>query len=111
MSLTNTPKHQYSDAAINSIEMVYGEGVLSPGGEHAVRSIVNSLNLSNCSILDVGCGLGGVLVALIKNHNASYVHGIDLEASVLERAAKRIEIAGITSQVKLERVSLAPSLP
>jgi len=108
MPSNTTHKNQYSDAVIASIEMVYGEGFLSPGGEPAVARIVNGIDLTGCDILEVGCGLGGVLLALVNNHGVRHVHGIDLEAAVLERATKRVEAAGIVGQVKLEQTDPGP---
>ena len=108
MPSISTHKKQYSDEVIASIEMVYGEGFLSPGGEAAVARIVNGIDLSGCDVLEVGCGLGGVLLALVNNHGVTHVHGIDLESAVLERAAKRIEAAGIADKVKLEQTVPGP---
>ncbi len=99
---------QYNDAVIASIEMVCGEGFMSPGGDRSVARIVQGLDISGKRILEVGCGLGGVLVALVRNHDAGFVHGMDLETSVLAQAKKRILAAGLESKIRLQQVVPGP---
>ncbi len=99
---------QYNDAVIASVEMVCGEGFMSPGGEQCVARITEGLDISGSKILEVGCGLGGVLVALVRNHHAGSVHGMDLEASVLARAEKRILAAGLEDVIQLQQVTPGP---
>ncbi len=99
---------QYTDAAIASVEMVCGDGFMSPGGEQCVARIVEGLAISGKKVLEVGCGLGGVLVALVRNHHAGSVHGMDLETSVLERAKKRVLAAGLEKTIRLQQVMPGP---
>ena len=51
---------QYPDEFINRLEVLWGEGFLSPGGADEVKEIVNGLDISGKSVLDIGCGTGGV---------------------------------------------------
>ncbi len=81
---------------------------MSPGGEQSVARIVEGLDISEKKILEVGCGLGGVLVALVRNHHAGFVHGMDLEASVLAQAKKRVRAAGLESKIRLQQVVPGP---
>ncbi|RLA07040.1 MAG: hypothetical protein DRQ59_14675 [Gammaproteobacteria bacterium] len=99
---------QYNDAVIASVEMVCGDGFMSPGGEQCVARIVEGLDISGKKVLEVGCGLGGVLVALVRNHHAGSVHGMDLEASVLARAKKRVLAAGLENTIQLQQVVPGP---
>ncbi len=99
---------QYSDAVIASIEMVCGEGFMSPGGERCVARIVDGLEVRGKKVLEVGCGLGGVLVALARNHHAGSVHGMDLEASVLAHARKRVLAAGLEKVIRLQQIAPGP---
>ncbi len=88
--------------------MVCGEGFMSPGGERSVARIVDGLDISGKKVLEVGCGLGGVLVALARNHRAGFVHGMDLEASVLARAKKRVLTAGLEDIIRLQQIKPGP---
>ncbi|MBT3558351.1 MAG: methyltransferase domain-containing protein [Rhodospirillales bacterium] len=104
----NNPQGQYSDAVIAGIELVYGEGFLSPGGEESVHRITEGLDLEGRDVLEIGCGLGGGVVALARNHGARRVHGIDLEASVLSRARERVRATGLEDRIELEQVEPGP---
>ncbi len=99
---------QYTDAVIASVELACGEGFMSPGGEQCVARIVEGLDISGKKVLEVGCGLGGVLVAMVRNHDAGFVYGMDLEASVLARAKKRVLAAGLENVIQLQQVTPGP---
>ena len=76
---------QYDKRVIESMQLVYGPGFFSPGGEDEVAQIVEGLDLTRRPVLDVGCGLGGPAVTLARDHGANVV-GIDVEQSVLDIA-------------------------
>ncbi|MCP3690398.1 MAG: class I SAM-dependent methyltransferase, partial [Gammaproteobacteria bacterium] len=105
---SGSQQSQYTDAVIASIELVSGEGFMSPGGEQCVARIVKGLDISGKKVLEIGCGLGGVLVTLVRNHNAGSVYGMDLEASVLARAKKRVLAAGLEDVIQLQQVTPGP---
>lgn len=90
------------------MQLVYGEGFFSPGGEPEVARIVKGLDLARHPVLDVGCGLGGPAVALARNHAASQVVGIDVEQSVLDIAEARVKALGLQTRVTLQRVEPGP---
>jgi len=82
---TDTP-HDYDQAMIDVLQMLWGDGYLSPGGPEAVTEIVGGIDLANCDVLDVGCGAGGpdhVLMAL----GAATVTGVDVVPHLIEMAA------------------------
>jgi hypothetical protein len=41
------------------LEMIWGDGFMSPGGPDEVMRIVAGHDIAGCSVLDIGCGLGG----------------------------------------------------
>ncbi|MBT4889285.1 MAG: methyltransferase domain-containing protein [Rhodospirillales bacterium] len=101
-------ENQYSDAFIASTEMVCGEGYMSPGGDQSVARILDGLDIGGKKVLEIGCGLGGGLIALARNHHADSVHGIDLEQYVLDKAQSRIDAANLGGTVSLECVKPGP---
>ena len=80
MSLTD--EGHYGPKQLNLLEVVWGEGFLSPGGTEEIDEIVKNTNLEGKSILDIGCGCGGAAFHLIKNYKAKSVEGEKLFGSI-----------------------------
>lgn len=84
----------YNGQLISMLEIVWGEGWLSPGGPEEVAKVVEGLDLAGKSILDIGCGVGGVDFLLVEKYGAGHVTGIDVEDTVLETARNRAAAKG-----------------
>ena len=97
----------YDDRVIESMQLVYGDGFLSPGGREEVCRIVAGLALGQ-RVLDVGCGLGGPAIALVQDAGAERVLGIDVQQPVLDRAGERVRAAGLADRIELRRVASGP---
>ena len=87
---------------------MWGEGFLSPGGADEVARIVAGAPITGARVLDVGCGLGAVDVLLVERFGAAHVTGIDVEVPLVERAAARVEAAGLSHRISIRRVSPGP---
>ncbi len=98
----------YHSQMIDMLQAVWGEGFLSPGGADEVSRLVADADLTGASILDIGCGAGGIDVALIRNHRAGYVTGIDVEDTVLQCARALIAREALTERIGLAKVSPGP---
>ena len=107
MSEPSTHPEEYHDTLQDMLELVWGEGFLSPGGPEAVRAIVGNLNLSGKQVLDVGCGLGGIDVLLAREYEA-HVLGLEVERRLVERARRRIEELGLSNQVEIRLYAPGP---
>jgi ubiquinone/menaquinone biosynthesis C-methylase UbiE len=94
----------YTGNLISLLEVVWGEGWLSPGGPEEVARILHGLDLAGKSILDIGCGVGGIDVLLVEQHGASFVLGIDVEDTVLSAARRRAEAKGLASRLGFVKV-------
>jgi len=90
---------EYDDQLIAMLELIWGEGFLSPGGPEAVREIVKGLDLEGKLALDIGCGLGGVDIILARDYGAKVI-GLDVEQELVERARERVARAGLSGQVE-----------
>ncbi|MBL9050331.1 MAG: methyltransferase domain-containing protein [Tabrizicola sp.] len=90
------------------LEAVWGEGFLSPGGPDEVARVLEGHDLRGKSVLDIGCGAGGIDVALVTNHGAGYVTGIDVEDPVLTRARALVAEKGLTDRIGLVKVAPGP---
>lgn len=98
----------YDDATVDFLEALWGEGYLSPGGPEEVARILAGLDLAGRTVLDIGCGSGGITVALARDHGAARVIGIDVEAPVCAKARARAERAGLADRIEIRQVTPGP---
>jgi len=84
MSITD--EGEYGQKQIKTLELIWGEGFLSPGGAKEVDLVLNKKLIKGLKVLDIGCGCGGAAFHLINNHEASHVTGVDVEKEVIDRA-------------------------
>jgi phosphoethanolamine N-methyltransferase len=98
----------YHDDLIRMLEVLWGDGFLSPGGAEEVARLIGAADISGASVLDIGCGAGGIDVALVRRHGAGYVTGIDVEDPVLARARAVVAEAGLGSRIGLVKVAPGP---
>jgi SAM-dependent methyltransferase len=103
----STHEDEYGDDLVALLELVWGEGFLSPGGPEAVRAIVGDHDLVDREVLDIGCGLGGIDVLLAREYGADVV-GIDVESELVRRARERVSREGLTDRVRIEKVEPGP---
>lgn len=80
-----THTNRYNRRNVETMEMLHATGYLSMGGDDEVARIVAQVEVAGKDVLDIGCGLGGALIALTRNHHARYAHGTDIDAGVPER--------------------------
>ena len=105
--MTDAHDDEYDDAPVTMLELIWGEGHLSPGGSVAARRIVEGLDLAGKTVLDIGCAVGGVDVLLAREHDCRIV-GLDVERPLVERGRARVEAAGLADRVELRLVEPGP---
>jgi len=98
MNNTADAEPEYDDAAIRFLEALWGEGYLSPGGPDEVDRVVEGIALEGKTVLDIGCGAGGITLHLADRHGAARVTGFDVEAPVIEVARRRAEERGLSDR-------------
>ncbi|CAN5348398.1 hypothetical protein BH10PSE7_BH10PSE7_17690 [soil metagenome] len=94
----------YTGNLIGMLELVWGEGWLSPGGPDEVAEVLKDLDLVGKSILDIGCGTGGVDFLLVETFRAAHVTGIDVEDTVLVTARGRAAAKNLSARVGFAKV-------
>jgi phosphoethanolamine N-methyltransferase len=108
---------EYDDDLVALLEAVWGEGFMSPGGTNEVDLYfgtnevdlyLRGVDLAGASVLDIGCGLGGVDVHLVKQHRAGKVTGIDVEPDLIRRCERLAQKHGITAQTEFVCVEPGP---
>ena len=106
--LDETPSNEYDDAFVAGLEWIWGEGFLSPGGAEEVARILRGVELRERKVLDIGCGIGGVDILLVKTYGAAQVVAIDIEEPLLEKARARAAQAGVSAQIDFRQVEPGP---
>ncbi len=89
---------EYPDEVIDRLQLLWGEGFMSPGGPQEVKRIVAGVDLSGRRVLDIGCGAGGP-AAVLAGELGARVTGLDVEAPVLARARARAEAMGLAGRL------------
>jgi len=99
---------EYDDDLVDLLEAVWGEGFMSPGGTDEVDLYLQGADLAGSSVLDIGCGLGGVDVHLVTKHRAGKVTGIDIEPGLIQRCERLAQKYGIAEQTEFLCVEPGP---
>ena len=55
----------YPDSFINALQAIWGDGFLSPGGPEEIAAMLDGNDLTGLSVLDIGCGVGGIDCLLV----------------------------------------------
>lgn len=98
----------YDDKFAGLLEELWGEGYLSPGGPAEVARVLEGLDLTGKTVLDIGCGTGAITLALAQDHGAAQVVGLDVEPHVCTQARTRAATAGASDRVEIVQVDPGP---
>jgi len=98
----------YDPSVIDFLGALWGDGYLSPGGPEEVAQVLEGLDLTGVTVLDIGCGAGGITVDLVRRHGAGRVIGIDVETDVCAAAQARVAKAGLSDRIAILEVSPGP---
>lgn len=79
---------QYNKEIIDFLEICYGKGLLSPGGE-IINKMFGNIVVEGKKILDLGSGLGGVSEYLAKNYDCNII-AVDIEDLLIKMAKERL---------------------
>jgi len=102
------PHQEYDDDLTALLEMVWGEGFMSPGGTDEVDRVLDGLDLTGLTVLDLGCGLGGATVHIARQYGVASIVGIDIEDNL---AAACTDLAARTGVSDTARFRLAEPGP
>ncbi len=105
---TENAEPEYDAAAIRFLEAMWGEGYLSPGGPEEVDRVVEGLSLKGKTVLDVGCGAGGITLHLVSRHGAAHATGFDVEEPVIDTARRRAAMQGLDDRVGFVQAAPGP---
>jgi phosphoethanolamine N-methyltransferase len=106
--MTEAHDEHYPDKLIRMLEIVWGDGWLSPGGPEEVDLVLDGLPLAGKTVLDIGSGAGGVDIQLVERHGARHVMGIDVEDTVIATARAKVEAKGLSDRIGFAKVAPGP---
>lgn len=86
---------EYDDVHMRFLELLWGDGYLSPGGPAEVERVLSGIDLSGKSVLDLGCGSGGITLHLARQYRPARIIGFDVEQPVIDSARARAASAGL----------------
>lgn len=96
---------QYPKDLTDALEIIWGEGILSPGGPEEIAQMLDGTDLSGRRVLDIGSGLGGIDVLLAAKHGATAVVGIDVEPQLVESARDLVARKGLAGRITFQLVA------
>lgn len=97
----------YPDKVMDRLQLLWGQGFMSPGGPDEVRAIVARLDLRGRRVLDIGCGTGGPALVLAGEMGAQVV-AVDVEPQVLDRGKDHAAAAGLSDRIDFRLIEPGP---
>lgn len=91
---------EYDDVHMRFLELLWGDGYLSPGGPAEVERVLARVEIEGRRVLDLGCGSGGITLFIARRFNPGQIVGFDVELPVIEQARHRATKAGLAGQVE-----------
>src|SRR5258707_9034995 len=91
---------EYDSAMQTLLQLIWGEGFLSPGGAGEVGYLLEGSDIRGCKVLDIGAGLGAIDQLLVTQHGAGSVLGIDVDPILLNQMDARIAEARLVDRIK-----------
>ena len=99
---------EYDDSMQTLLQLLWGEGFLSPGGAEEVARVLEGSDIRGCRVLDIGAGLGAIDELLVARHGAGSVVGIDIDPGLLRQMDARIARAGLADRLESRLVEPGP---
>ncbi len=101
----------YSADETDRLQLIWGEGFLSPGGSAEIARMLAGADLRGSDVLDIGSGAGGADIALVTDHRARSVVGIDVQQELIDVATRRAAQVGLIEQISYRLVEPERPLP
>lgn len=83
-----TLEDEYTPKYCLQLEVAYGKGLMSEGGELGIEHMFEEIPLTGKTALDIGSGIGGVAFYLAQNHGMQ-VTGLEVNPWMVSESIKR----------------------
>jgi phosphoethanolamine N-methyltransferase len=91
---------EYDAVHMRFLELIWGDGYLSPGGPAEVERVLSHVDLAGRRVLDIGCGSGGITLFIARHFRPAQIVGFDVELPVIESARRRATEAGLADRTE-----------
>jgi SAM-dependent methyltransferase len=99
---------EYDPAMLALLQIIWGDGFLSPGGAEEIARLLEGSDIESCSVLDIGCGLGAIDELLVTWFRAASVVGVDIDRDLVSAMTRRIVAAGLGDAIRGQCVDGGP---
>lgn len=99
---------EYDDIHMRFLELIWGDGYLSPGGPAEVERVLEGIDLAGMHVLDIGCGSGGITLHIARTFGPAAITGFDVEEPVILAARRRAAEAGLSDRARFVRGAPGP---
>jgi SAM-dependent methyltransferase len=99
---------EYDEGMLALLQIIWGEGFLSPGGREEVARLLEGSDITGCRVLDIGCGLGAIDELLVREHRADSVVGVDIDPALITLMQERMQRHGLAGRIRGQRVDGGP---
>ncbi len=106
--MSTEPEQEYDEDFVNLLELIWGEGYLSPGGPEEVEKIIGDTDFNGKSVLDIGCGSGGIDFFLAQKFDTEHITGIDVEKSLIAKCELRAGEKDLKDRITFEHIQPGP---
>lgn len=90
---------EYDDTHMRFLELLWGDGYLSPGGPAEVDRVLEPFVVAGKDVLDIGCGSGGITLHIARRFWPRSITGFDVEKPVIREATRRAAESGLGNRV------------
>ena len=90
---------EYDDIHMRFLELLWGDGYLSPGGPAEVDRVLEHVPVAGKDMLDIGCGSGGITLHIARRFSPRSITGFDVEKPVIREATRRAAAGGLSDRV------------
>lgn len=98
----------YNDDLVTNLQLRWGDGFLSPGGEAEIARMLRGIDLTGKTGLDFGCGIGGYDFVLANNHGVGKVVGIDIDGAKISAAKAVSSKRGLDGKIEFIKTEPGP---
>jgi SAM-dependent methyltransferase len=88
-------------------DLLWGRGIITPGGRGNIARIVQGIDLRGKRVLDYGSGVGGGTITLAREYGANVV-GLEIDSSFVEFSRNLAAEEGLSDEIEFRHIKAGP---